>query len=134
MTPEGRIDLRRFATRRQMGRAAAADIAAEMRHRLDRQAEIRMIFAAAPSQQEMLDALVEEPGLDWERVTAFHMDEYHTLPEDAPQRFGNWLNRALFDRVPIGVVHLLRTEGDIEAAMSAYGDLLDEAPIDIVCL
>src|SRR4051812_43182568 len=117
-----------------MGRAAAADIAAEMRHRLDRQAEIRMIFASAPSQQEMLDALIEEPGLDWERVTAFHMDEYHTLPPDAPQRFGTWLKRALFDRVPIGAVHLMTPEPDVESCIRDYTDLLDQAPVDIVCL
>ena len=55
-----------------------------MRARLSSQAKVRMIFAAAPSQSEMLAALVTEPAIDWERVTAFHMDEYLGLAEDAP--------------------------------------------------
>ena len=66
-----------------------------------------MIFAAAPSQSEMLDGLVAAEGIDWSRVTAFHMDEYIGLPADAPERFGNWLKAAIFDRLPFGEVHLI---------------------------
>ena len=71
-----------------MGERAASDVAAELRRRLATQPGVRMIFAAAPSQSEMLEALVAEPGIDWSRVTAFHMDEYLGLAENAPQRFG----------------------------------------------
>ncbi|MSP50020.1 MAG: glucosamine-6-phosphate deaminase [Alphaproteobacteria bacterium] len=117
-----------------MGRAAAADIAAAMRQAIAAKDRVRMIFASAPSQQEMLDALVRESGIDWRRVTAFHMDEYHTLPPTAPQRFGPWLERVLFDRVPIGTVHLMTPEADAAACIRDYTRLLAEAPIDIVCL
>jgi glucosamine-6-phosphate deaminase len=51
-----------------------------------------MVFAAAPSQAEMLEALVIERDVDWARVTAFHMDEYIGLPPAAPERFASWLN------------------------------------------
>jgi glucosamine-6-phosphate deaminase len=71
-----------------MGRQAASDVAAELRRRLAVQNQVRMTFAAAPSQSSMLEALLREPGIDWGRVSAFHMDEYLGLPEDAPQRFG----------------------------------------------
>src|SRR4051812_4272534 len=80
-----------------MGQAAAADIAAFLSERLTRQDRVRMIFAAAPSQSDALDALAVEPGIDWSRVDAFHMDEYLGLPATAPQRFGNWLKAAIFD-------------------------------------
>ena len=128
------IEIRRFPTRAAMGLAAGADIAAAMRERLRTQGQLRMIFASAPSQQEMLDALVAEPDIDWSRVTAFHMDEYHTLPATAPQRFGPWLKRILFDRVPIGTVHLMTPEPDAAACIRDYTRLLAEAPIDFVCL
>jgi glucosamine-6-phosphate deaminase len=95
---------------------------------------MRMIFGAAPSQNEMLAALVAEPGIDWGRVTAFHMDEYLGLPPAAPQRFGLWLKRALFDRVPFGAVHPIAPEPDPEAGIAAYAGLLAAAPIDAVCL
>ena len=93
-----------------------------------------MIFAAAPSQSEMLAALVREPGIDWPRVAAFHMDEYLGLPPEAPQRFGNWLRASLFDRVPLGEVHLIETGDEPRRRAAAYAALLAEAPIDAVCL
>ena len=80
-----------FKTRDAMGRAAAADVGVALRDRLARQSTARMIFAAAPSQAEMLDALARERDIDWRRVTAFHMDEYIGLPSGAPERFGAWL-------------------------------------------
>jgi glucosamine-6-phosphate deaminase len=117
-----------------MGRAAAADIAAELRARLARAVRVRMIFAAAPSQSEMLAALIAEPGLSWQRVEAFHMDEYLALPADAPQRFGNWLRAAIFDHLPFGAVHLIGPTEDPPAAVAAYTAALAAAPIDLVCL
>src|SRR3954465_8631655 len=83
-------------SRAAMGSRAAEDIAEEIRHRLQDQQSVRMIFAAAPSQSEMLCALRVLPDIDWSRVTAFHMDEYLGLASDAPQRFGLWLRRAIF--------------------------------------
>ena len=70
-------------SRTAMAARAAADIAQEIRACLQKQRGVRMIFAAAPSQSEMLAALREENGVDWSRVTAFHMDEYLGLPRDA---------------------------------------------------
>jgi glucosamine-6-phosphate deaminase len=121
------------ASRAAMGSKAAEDIAGEMRTRLQLQEGVRMIFAAAPSQSEMLSALILMPGIDWSRVTAFHMDEYLGLAPDTPQRFGLWLHRAIFDHVSFGAVHLLESGRDPEAAAAAYASRLAEAPIDIVC-
>jgi glucosamine-6-phosphate deaminase len=123
-----------FATRAAMGRAAARDVAAEIRARLAVAAGVRMIFAAAPSQGEMIAAVIAEPDIDWGRVTAFHMDEYIGLAADAPQRFARWLRERLFDRVPFAAVHPIVPEPEPRAAAERYAALLDAAPIDIVCL
>jgi glucosamine-6-phosphate deaminase len=122
------------ASRADMGRQAASDVACELRRRLAVQHRVRMIFAAAPSQSPMLDALITEQGIDWGRVSAFHMDEYLGLAKDAPQNFGVWLSRALFDRLPFAEVHLLSAEDDPLRSADAYARKLNEAPIDIVCL
>jgi glucosamine-6-phosphate deaminase len=120
-------------SRAEMGRRAAEDIAEELRRRLETQKEVRMIFAAAPSQSEMLSELSRMPGIDWSRITAFHMDEYLGLAPDAPQRFGLWLRRAIFDRLPFGAVELLDPGQDPDASAVAYAEKLAAAPIDIVC-
>lgn len=122
------------SSRADMGERAARDVADELRRRLAKQNGVRMIFAAGPSQGEMLSSLAIQPGIDWRRVTAFHMDEYIDLPEDSPERFGNWLRQRIFDKVPFDKVHLIETDGRVDAAASSYGAKLAEAPIDIVCL
>jgi glucosamine-6-phosphate deaminase len=117
-----------------MGRKASGDVADELRRRLKEQNGLRIIFAAAPSQSEMLGALREQPGIDWSHVTAFHMDEYLGLAENAPQRFGVWLRRVIFDKLPFAAVHLIEPGDDPERTAQDYARKLDEAPIDIVCL
>jgi glucosamine-6-phosphate deaminase len=126
--------LRWFPEREALGAAAAGDIGAALTRRLDRQPEVRVIFASAPSQEATLRHLAERPGIEWGRVTAFHMDEYLGLAPDAPQRFGNWLRGALLDRVPVGSAHLIDPGDDPQATADRYSALLAAAPIDIVCL
>ena len=123
-----------FPDRAAMGAAAAADVAAELRATLTRQEGARIVFAAAPSQRDMLERLVAAEGVDWSRVVAFHMDEYLGLPPNAPERFANWLREAIFDRLPFADVHLIEPGPQPEVTASEYADLLAKAPLDVVCL
>lgn len=130
----GLMSVQSFATRALMGEAAAQDIANALREALARQQNVRMVFAAAPSQAQMLASLCAAEGIDWTRVTAFHMDEYIGLAPDAPERFAKWLDTNLFDRVPFAQVHHIVPEPDASAAAARYAQLLAAAPIDFVCL
>lgn len=123
-----------YGSRLDMGQGAAADIAAAMKSALAGKAEIRMIFASAPSQNEMLDELVRMPGIDWERVVAFHMDEYIGLAADAPQRFSAFLVDKLLGSVKLKAFHPIDSSSSLEEECRRYGELLNAAPIDIVCL
>jgi glucosamine-6-phosphate deaminase len=128
------MEIRIAATREQLGAEAARDIAAEMRDRLGRQESVRIIFAAAPSQGEMLRELILQPGIDWSRITAFHMDEYIGLPAGTPQLFSEWLKAAIFDRVKFSATHLIVAGNDPELACRNYAELLQQAPIDLCLL
>ena len=121
-----------FVTRPEMGIAAAEAAADFLRRSLSEQEIVRAVFAAAPSQNEMLAALVEAEGIDWNRIEAFHMDEYIGLPPAAPQRFAKFLQERLFNRLPFHAVHLIET--DIPEPVEQYERLLKSAPIDLVCL
>ena len=74
-----------------------------------------------------------EKDIDWSHVTALHMDEYLGLPAYAPQRFGLWLRRAIFDHLPFAAVHLLEPGDNPALAASDYAAKLRASPIDIVC-
>jgi glucosamine-6-phosphate deaminase len=75
------------------------------------------LFAAAPSQDETLAALVAAPDLEWTSVIAFHLDEYLGLDEDAPQSFRRYLIERLVMRVPLAEFHGLRGEAANPAAV-----------------
>lgn len=130
----GTADVQVFKDRSAMGDAAAIAIADLIRRVAQAKGDVRMIFAAAPSQLDVLNALIEMPNIPWQQVTAFHMDDYVGLPIDAPERFASWLKRHLFSKVPIGTVHYIPSAEDAEAVCRAYSVKLAEAPIDIVCL
>ena len=93
-----------------------------------------MILAAAPSQSEMLAALIQEPDIDWSRVTAFHMDEYIGLSANASQRFAHWLRRTFADHVPLARFEPIDPGDSPQQTCDRYATLLAEAPIDVVLL
>ncbi|MEK4355865.1 glucosamine-6-phosphate deaminase [Paenibacillus sp. FSL M7-1455] len=129
-----RLHVRQYAGRDEMGKAAASEAAEAIRQKLNTQGTVRIVFAAAPSQNEFLEALAAAEGIDWARVTAFHMDEYIGLSTDAPQRFSHFLTTKLFSRVRPGKVHLLDSTAEPAQECARYAALLREAPLDIVCL
>ncbi|BFT72134.1 TIM barrel protein [Paenibacillus sp. P36] len=123
-----------FENRQIMGAAAAVAAATKIKELLSRKDKVRMIFAAAPSQNEFLAELVNQQGIDWSRITAFHMDEYIGLPDDAPQKFSQFLTDRLFKLVKPGELHLIQSSTTIEQECQRYSDLIAAAPIDIICL
>jgi glucosamine-6-phosphate deaminase len=130
----GHLDVRIYSDRAQSGAAAARAAAAALRTALATRGEARVVFAAAPSQRETLAGLRAAEGIDWSRVSVFHMDEYIGLPAGAPQRFGRFLADELWDAVRPGAVHVIDPGDDPEAASARYAELLGGGPIDLVCL
>src|SRR4051812_11925641 len=92
----GRLQVEIYPDRAALGRAAAAHAAATLRQGLARQGRAQAIFAAAPSQNELLANLCQADAIDWQNVTAFHLDEYLGLAGDAPQSFQTYLREHLF--------------------------------------
>ena len=123
-----------YESRKLMGEAAASRLAKEIDAVLKNKKEVNIVFAAAPSQNEFLTALFYEP-INWEQVNAFHMDEYISLDENAPQRFGNFLKERLFEKFNFKAVHYLDGNvEDIQSECKRYSTLLENHPIDIVCM
>lgn len=124
-----------FENRDKMGLAAATDIGDCIKKLLEDKEEINIIFAAAPSQNDMLYHLCAREDIQWERINAFHMDEYVGLAPSAPQCFSNFLKRSIFDKKPFKSVNLIDASAkDPEAECRRYSELLAKNPCDIVCM
>jgi len=129
------LSVRLYDTRMAMGNDAAHHAAKKIRLLLENRDFISIIFAAAPSQNEFLSALCAQPNIEWNRITAFHMDEYVNLPADAPQGFGNFLRINIFDKVPFRMVHYLNGNApDLNQECKRYSELLATFKPDMVCM
>jgi len=114
-----------------MGAAAAAELAAEIRRLIAERGRAVGLFASAPSQQDTWDALLQQAGVDWSRVTAFHLDEYLGFDETHPQSLRRFLLLHFLSRLPIGAFHGLRGEAsDPAAECERYARLLAGDPPD----
>lgn len=128
----GKLKVELFETRQAMGKQAAQDAAEALKAVIAEKGSCHAIFAAAPSQNEFLAALCES-DVDFTKVYAYHMDEYIGLAADAPQGFGNFLRRSIFEKVPFANVEYLNGGAeDIEAEAERYSQLLQEHQPDLV--
>ncbi len=128
------LKVRIYENRTTLGRAAAEMAAARIRELLQEQEMVNIIFAAAASQNEFLEALIQQ-DIDWQRVQAFHMDEYTMLPENDSRLFGVFLKERIFGKVPFGQVYYINGQArDRAAECERYAELLRRYPVDITCM
>lgn len=131
----GKLLVKVFDTRNAMGEDAGKEAAACIRQLLKEKEEINIIFAAAPSQNETLETLIKEPGIEWERINAYHMDEYVGLAPEHPAGFRNYLNRTIFEKMPFKTINLINGNAeDAYEEAKRYGELLKTHPVDICLL
>jgi glucosamine-6-phosphate deaminase len=130
-----KLQVKLFSNRREMGKAAGQSVAEKMRQILRVRKALSIVFASAPSQNEFLEELGQSPGIHWNEVTAFHLDEYIGLPPDAPESFGHFLRVKLFEKVHPGNVYYLNgMAGNLEAECKRYEGLLKDHPLDVACI
>jgi glucosamine-6-phosphate deaminase len=106
-----RLHVSIYSDRAGMGSSAANDAARILRHAIQNQGSARIIVASAPSQNELIAGLAAAPGIDWSRVTVFHMDEYVGLPASHPASFRQYQIQHLLAYVTPGCFHGIRGPG-----------------------
>ena len=123
-----------FETREEMGCDAAVEAAKIINAAILENGVANVVFAAAPSQDDLLENLLKQ-DIDWSKVRAFHQDEYIGIDDKEPAGFGNFLNRAIFDKVNFKEKHYLLCEADkAEEKCNEYAKLLTDYPIDLIFL
>lgn len=122
------IDLMIFPTRKEMGIKAADDAQICIKELLKTKAEINCVFAAAPSQNDFLSELVKR-DIEWNKINAYHMDEYVGFDIGHKNSFNYFLSNAIFSKVPFKSVNLI--DGSKKDEDQRYASLLDNINIDI---
>ncbi len=135
--PESRsLELNIFSAREEMGKAAAADVSLAMARFIREKGKVKVVFAAAPSQDEFLSHLSKNTRIDWSRVICFHLDDYVDLPRFHPNTFEMYLKEHLFDFVNPGRIYFLKAlQGNPAEVSRKYAEQIRRSGgIDISCI
>lgn len=120
-------------TKEDLGREAAEYGASAIRKAIAKRGSANVIVATGASQFEVLEHLVEQDGIHWPAVTAFHLDEYVGLPITHPASFRLYLWERFVRKLPLPLkaFHYLDGQHDAEAEAVRVGEILAGHPIDV---
>jgi glucosamine-6-phosphate deaminase len=130
------MELNVLPNRQEMGKAAARDVAASMKRFIKEKGKAKVVFAAAPSQNEFLAHLRKDKSIPWSKVLCFHLDEYIDLPRNHPNTFEVYLKEHLFNSVKPRKIYFFKAlEGAPESIARQYAAAIEKSGgIDISCI
>jgi len=123
--------LKVFDDKVSLGKAAAGQAASAIRAAIASRGQARLVAASAASQIEFLEALTAIPGIQWNQVELFHLDEYIGLPMTHPASFCKYLQERLISRTGIANHHLLDGSKDPAEVIREANKAITSSPIDI---
>jgi len=123
-----------FDDKISLGREAAQQAAATLRRTITQQGAARIIAATGASQIDFLNDLTKSPGIDWDCVEMFHLDEYIDLPISHPASFRKFLMERLIQKTGIRKYHLLDGDSSFSDSINRVSEALTTAPIDVAFL
>ena len=118
-------------TSEELGQAAAKLIAEKIKAAIAEKGSCRIVLSTGASQFNTLSALGKAEGIDWDKVTMFHLDEYVGLPITHGASFRKYLKERFIEIVHPGAYYFVNGEGDVENNIRELTEKLREAPIDV---
>ena len=122
-----------FKTKMLLGEAAAAAAAEQIKKAMETRGQANIILATGASQFETLKNLVAIGGIDWSKVTMFHLDEYIGLGPDNPASFRRYLKQRFVDKVGnLKAAHFVNGDADdLQAECRRLAQIITDHPIDV---
>ena len=118
-----------------LGEAAALAACQIIQTSIVQRGAANIIIATGNSQLTFLHALRDLAGIDWRKVTVFHMDEYVGIDPQHPASFPLFLRQHILDAVQPGQFYPVPSQvDDLAAACRDYEALLRAHPADLVAM
>jgi glucosamine-6-phosphate deaminase len=125
------VIFRIFEEKMELARAAAGQAATAIRSAIEERGLARIVAATGSSQFEFLEALTATPGIDWQKVELFHLDEYIGIPMTHPASFCKYLQDRLIGKTGITVLHMLNGADNPAEVVRRASEAIKSAPIDV---
>ena len=124
-----------YKTKQEMGAAAAAQAANAIKQAIEAKDQANIILATGTSQFETIKSLTSS-GIDFSKVTMFHLDEYIGLPADHPASFRKYLKERFVDKVPaLKATHFVEGDADNpQQECQRIAAIIAKNPIDIALI
>ena len=129
------LPVRIYRSQSEMAQDVARIAHGYLRERIKEQGSAAAILATGNSQIQFLKALISLGGIDWSKMTLFHMDEYLGLDANHSASFRRYMRERVETRVRPKMFHYLA--GDAAQPLDEcerYANLLKAQPIDLCCL
>jgi glucosamine-6-phosphate deaminase len=119
-------------TKKEAGIAAGNKAAELLKKIIMAKRYARFVAATGVSQLEFLASLCNQEGVEWQKTTMFHLDEYIGITHDHRASFRKFLIEHLIRVVSPGTVHLIKGEtGDPQKECDRLNEIVKEEPIDV---
>ncbi|MDP2571377.1 glucosamine-6-phosphate deaminase [Vibrio penaeicida] len=105
------MELSRWLDEASMGAAAAQHGAQLVQQAIEKKGHANVILATGTSQFSMLSNLIVDAGIDWSKVSIFHLDEYVGLSDEHPASFRRYLRERVADKL-LGLHSITYVSGD----------------------
>ncbi len=120
------------ANAEELGRIAGETAAVLIRKAIAENGNANIILATGTSQFQTLQQLISEQGIDWGKVTMFHLDEYIGLSITHPASFRKYLQERFISKVPgLKAAYLIDGEAEPKEECERLGQLISKLSIDI---
>ncbi|WFB37150.1 6-phosphogluconolactonase [Kiritimatiellota bacterium B12222] len=118
-------------TPQQLGRSAAAFGAERIRKAIKEKGHASVFFSTGASQFDTLRFLTKEPGINWKKVTGFHVDEYIGITQSHPSSLGRFIRQRLVEKTYIQTFHFLNSAADPIEECQRLSKVIRKHTIDV---
>ncbi len=114
----------------ELGKKAAIKGAGLIRECIRTNGAANIIVATGVSQFEMLNELIKQ-DINWQKVTAFHLDEYIGISENHPASFRKYLKERFVDMISLKKFYYISAETDPVSECRRLDKIISKHPIDV---
>ena len=123
------MEIRVCKNSEELGKSAAKHVAQVLKDCIAEKGSARIVLSTGASQFDTIKALVEEPGIKWECVEMFHLDEYVDLPETHGASFRKYLKERFVEKV--GTLKAAHFVDGTKECIAKLTEGIRKSPIDI---
>ncbi len=129
------LEIQVYNSQPELAQDVAAYAQKYLQAKLEEQNSAAVLLATGNSQLQFLHALIALGGVDWSKITFFHLDEYLGIPANHAASFRYYLHERVEKYIKPQQFNYI--QGDTNQPLTEcdrYSKLLKAQPIDLCCL